>query len=134
MSANNDPISKALNLSPITLSNDPVKNIMSDALNNSATTDFETARANLIAVIEVIKESIDNLTQISAASQHPRAFEVLAKLTDSYVTANKELLELQNTIRGIDAADTSTSAGSVTNNLFVGSTHQLQQIINQLKK
>lgn len=134
MSANNDPISKSLGLTPIEKNNNTISIMKSDAHNNSARTDFTTARANLLDLIDVIKDAIENLKQISDSSQSPRAYEVLSKLTDSYVQANKDLLELQAQIRTIDAADTPTNApGSVTNNLFVGSTADLQKVINQLR-
>ena len=51
------------------------------------------------------------------------------------LNANKELLELQKKIREIDAADAPTNeeAKSVTNNLFVGSTADLQKVIENMK-
>jgi len=127
-----DPISKALQVSPMII--DPVKDIMSNALNNSARSDFETARQNLHEIINTGLESLDKLSQIADASQHPRAFEVVAKLIESIATANKDLLELQASIRNLDAIDAPTStSGSVTNNLFVGSTAELQKVINSIK-
>jgi len=134
MSANNDPIGKALNLSPITLDN-PVKDLMNNALSDSARSDFDIARTNLHEIINTGLESLAKLSQIADQSQHPRAFEVLAKLIDSIATANKDLLDLQTTIRGIDAVDKpiNSKGGSVTNNLFVGSTAELQKVLKQIR-
>ena len=131
--ANTDPISKALSISPLFI--DPVKELMSNALNNSARSDFETARQNLHEIINTGLESLEKLSQIADASQHPRAFEVVAKLIESIATANKDLLELQASIRNLDAIDAPThGSGTVTNNLFVGSTAELQKVINSIKK
>ena len=55
---------------------------------------------------------------------------------DSTLNANKELLELQSKIRQINAVDApiSEKAQSITNNLFVGSTAELQKVIENMKK
>lgn len=134
MSANNDPIGKALNLGPMVPMSNPVQDLMANALNDSARSDFEMARTNLHEIINTGLESLAKLAQIADQSQHPRSFEVLAKLIDSIATANKDLLELQVSIRNIDAADTPvTRGGSVTNNLFVGSTAELQKVLKQIR-
>ena len=134
MTSNNDPIAKALNLTPID-SERTVKSIVADAHDNSAKSDFDMARANIHEVIQNGTFAMEKLSQIADSSQHPRAFEVLAKLMDTMLQANKDLLELQKNIREIDAKDTPTDnqAKSVTNNLFVGSTADLQKVIENIK-
>jgi hypothetical protein len=132
MNANNDPLSKALNLTPL---NDPVKAIVQKAHDDSAKNDFEMARSNIHEVIQNGTFAIEKLAQIADSSQHPRAFEVLAKLMDTMLQANKDLLDLQKTIREIDAKDTPISSEAKTvNNLFVGSTADLQKAIESMKK
>ena len=81
------------------------------------------------------QDAIDKLAQIADSSQHPRAFEVLAKLIETGVQANKDLLELQQKIRQIKMADNPTNdqAQTINNNLFVGSTAELQKVIANLK-
>lgn len=131
-----DKIGEALGLAPLTTASEvTVKGIVSKAHDDSAKNDFEMARANIHEVINNGLNAIDKLSQIADASQHPRAFEVLAKLMDTVVTANKDLLELQSKIRDLDAKDTPVNdqAKSVTNNLFVGSTADLQKVIENMK-
>lgn len=130
--ANNDPIGKALDL-PVFQHEDTINKLISDAHDNSAKNDFESARANLYEVIETGKDSLDKLAEIATQSQHPRAFEVLAKLMDTMVNANKELLQLQSKIREIDAVESSTNPQTINNNLFVGSTAELQKMIKEIK-
>lgn len=129
-----DPISDALNLSPLATT-DSVKAIVAQAHDNSAKNDFELARSNIHEVIQNGVYAMEKLSQIADSSQHPRAFEVLAKLMDTMLQANKDLLALQKDIREIDAKDTPTndSAKTVTNNLFVGSTADLQKVIENMK-
>jgi hypothetical protein len=132
--ANNDPLSDALGINPLPASIS-VNNLIAEAHNDSARTDFESARSNIYQVIETTNEAIFKLSQIADSSQHPRAFEVLAKLMDSAVNANKELLQLQTKIRELNAIDSPTNAQAknITNNLFVGSTAELQKVIADMK-
>ena len=69
------------------------------------------------------------------SSQHPRAFEVLSKLMETMLQANKDLLELQEKIREINVIDApiSEKAQTINNNLFVGSTSELQKVIENMK-
>jgi hypothetical protein len=130
--ANNDPIGNALGLTPI---ENTVKTMMAEAHNDSAAVDFETARANVLTVIENGQEAISTLAEIATSSQHPRAFEVLAKLMDTVLNANKDLLDLQSKIRDINAIDApiNGNAKTINNNLFVGSTAELQKVLSDMK-
>ena len=132
--ANNDPIGKALGVSPMTIST-TISNMVAEAHNDSAKVDFETARANILTMIENGQDAMEKLTQIATASQHPRAFEVLAKMMETMLQANKDLMGLQKDIRELDSADnpTNSQAKTINNNLFVGSTAELQKMIENVK-
>ena len=75
------------------------------------------------------------LAEIASSSQHPRAFEVYAKLMDTMIQANEKLLDMQEKIREIRHVDSpiNEKAKSVTNNLFVGSTAELQKVLKDMK-
>jgi hypothetical protein len=132
MKPNDDPIGNALGLTP---TQNQVQNIVKQAHDDSAKNDFEMARSNVHEVIQNGVFAMEKLSQIADQSQHPRAFEVLAKLMDTMLQANKDLLELQKNIRQITTADepTNEQAKQVTNNLFVGSTADLQKAIENMK-
>ena len=134
--ANNDPLSDALGINPLPSTDFAVKSIIANAHDDSAITDFETARSNIHTMIENGQEAMYKLAQIADSSQHPRAFEVLAKLMDTMLQANKDLMDLQTKIREIKNVDepNNAQAKSVTNNLFVGSTAELQKVIADMKK
>lgn len=133
---NNDPIGKALNLTPIDHTSKIVTDMIANAHDDSAKEDFERARANIHNMIENGQEAMVKLAQIADSSQHPRAFEVLAKLMDTMLTANEKLLDLQSKIREIDTADSpmNEKAKTINNNLFVGSTAELQKVLKDMKK
>lgn len=133
---NDDPIGKALGLEPIEKTNDMVSRLIANAHNDSAKQDFELARANIHGLLMNGNEAMEKLAQIADSSQHPRAFEVLAKLMDTMLNANEKLLSLQTKIREIDASDSpiNEKAKTINNNLFVGSTAELQKVLKDMKK
>ena len=135
--ANNDPIGKALGMTPYE-SNQNVKNIIADAHNDSASTDFTTARANIHNLIDTSKTAIEQLSEVAKSSQHPRAYEVLANLITTSLNANKALLEHQEKIRKIQEVDNPMNSEAKTQNIenaiFVGSTSDLQQLIKNSNK
>lgn len=132
-----NPIDRALNLGPINQTySKTISSIIDQARDDSADEDFTFSRANIREVIENGTEAIAKLTIIAQQSQNPRAYEVLAKLMDTVTNASKELLELQEKIRTIDKANIprdDDSKRQVTNNLFVGSTHELQKMIENMR-
>lgn len=135
-SSNNDPIANALGISPVTTTSSIVQSIIADAHDDSAKADFQTARSNVLNVISTMSDSVDKLAEIASQSQHPRAFEVLAKMVDTMLVANKQLLEMQLKIREISTADVPTNENARTvhnNNLFVGSTAELQKVLESMK-
>ena len=134
----NDPIGKALNIGPMASGNysKAVSTIIQSAKNDSAKEDFTFARANIREVVENGNDAIAKLAVIADQSQEPKAFEVLAKLMETMVKANKELLDIQQKIRDIDKADVphdEDAKKSITNNLYVGSTSELAKIIESMK-
>lgn len=134
--SDDNPIDRALNISPMGNGRNQISTIIAAAKNDSATEDFKFSRANIREVIENGNDAIAKLAVIADQSQNPRAFEVLAKLMDTVVTASKQLLDVQEQIRGIDKADNPQDPDArknITNNLFVGSTTELSKIIASMK-
>jgi len=129
-----DPIGKALNLP--TYTNNAIASIVANAKNDSAKEDFTFARANMREVIQNGSDAIERMAQIADQSQNARDFEVLSNLMTTVVNASEKLLKLQKMIRDVDKVDEphdQETKQQVTNNLFVGSTAELQKIIEDLK-
>lgn len=137
MNDDDDPINRALNIPGMDDGrSQQISTIVASAKNDSATEDFRFSRANIREVIENGNDAIAKLAVIADQSQNPRAFEVLAKLMDTVVGASKQLLDVQEKIRGIEKSDSPTDPEvrkNVTNNLFVGSTSELQKILADLR-
>ncbi len=122
----NDQIAQTLDLAP--LDQQPVA-VVSNYGDTQVTDDFEYARGNLIAAIEKGQEALTGIVDVAGMSQHPRAFEVVATLLKTVADANKDLLELQK--RKKDLTGIGPAPTTVNNNLFVGSTAELQKLIKK---
>ena len=92
--------------------------------------DYKYARENLYGVIEKGSEALDTLIELAKASEHPRAFEVVSQLTKTLVDANKDLLDIQKKVKDLKKTEEAAKPQNVTNALFVGSTAELQKLVN----
>lgn len=134
-SANNDPISSALNMVPLN-SDEQVTQLIDNAFEKSAENDFSLARTNLMELIQTGTVSLERLAEIASQSQHPRAFEVVSTMINTLVAANEKLLDLQSKIRELNSMDgkgTSNGPQVINNNLFVGSTQELLKTLKNMK-
>jgi len=118
----NDPIGQALDLAPIENNNITIVDESDKQVNN----DFEYARGNLINIIEKGNEALDGILDVAGMSQHPRSFEVAATIINSLAAANKDLLELSKRKKELEGEKSPTT---INNNLFVGSTAELQKLL-----
>ena len=120
----NDAISQALDLTPLTQTLPATT-----STDVQVSDDFEFARGNMLNTIMKGQEALDGILEVAAMSQHPRSYEVAAKLVDSITNANKSLLDLTKTRRDIEG--TTGAPQTVNNNLFVGSTAELQKLLKK---
>ena len=93
--------------------------------------DFQYARENLYNLIERGQDGLEEMLEIAKSSEHPRAMEVFGQLIGKLTETNKELLNLHKTKKDI-SQDTS-GPKNVSNNLFVGSTAELQKFLKKGK-
>ena len=93
--------------------------------------DFQYVRENLYNLIERGQDGLEEMLEIAKSSEHPRAMEVFGQLIGKLTETNKELLNLHKTKKDI-SQDTS-SPKNVSNNLFVGSTAELQKFLKKGK-
>ena len=130
-----DPLDRALGIVPDCKS-EIVQKLIYNAMDDSAKEDFTYARANVREVVENGAEAIVTLSNIAAQTQNPRAFEVLAKLMDTVVSANRELLDMQQKIRKIADANDHHNDGpkTINNTMFIGSTAELAKMIDDMDK
>lgn len=96
------------------------------------TNDYKYARTNLYTITERSIDALENLVQIADQSQHPRAYEVVALLVNTIANAQKDLMTIHREKAKIEGIVQKNSPEVVNNNLFVGNTAQLDEIIAKM--
>lgn len=124
-----DEITKSLGLAPldkqeIIIAKPPVP--------TDAEKDFNYARQNFYNVIEKGTEALEDMLQVARSSEHPRAYEVVSTIMKTLVDANKDLVAMGE--KKAKAQQPEENGKNVTNNnLFVGSTAELQKMLRDLR-
>ena len=133
----NDDIAKHLGLAPLRdvvdaeiIESKPKKQEIVQETSN-VDRDYKYARENFISIIENGTRALEDLLDVATQSQHPRAYEVLAATMKTLIDANKDLVELSRKQKDMDTPKQPDS--KVTNNLFVGSTADLQKVLKELR-
>ena len=90
-------------------------------------TDFQYVRENLYNLIERGQDGLEEMLEIAKSSEPPRAMEVFGQLIGKLTDTNKELLNLHKTKK--DISQETSGPKNVSNNLFVGSTAELQKFL-----
>lgn len=91
--------------------------------------DFEWTRENIMMAINTGQNSLEELFELAKQSQQPRAFEVISHLIKTITDANKDLMELHR--KKISMDPEAQNPKTVNQNLFVGSTKELMDIIKK---
>ena len=90
--------------------------------------DFQHAREKLLKIIESCQTAIDALMEIAEQSQSARYYEALATHFKVMNDATRSLMDLQKSVRDIYSHE-GKSPVKQTNNLFVGSSAELLELI-----
>jgi len=96
--------------------------------------DYEYARANFYNIIESGSEALEQMLDVAKASEHPRAYEVVSTIMKTLIDSNKELVAMSSK-KAKDSEEVPADSGKpvTNNNLFVGSTSELQQMLKDLR-
>jgi CMP-2-keto-3-deoxyoctulosonic acid synthetase len=132
----NDEIGKSLGLEPL---NDVVEGKVVERTvvptDDKMNKDYEYARSNFYNVIESGTEALEQMLDVAKASEHPRAYEVVSTIMKTLVDANKDLVAMSTKkVENEEKANPDSSKAVTNNNLFVGSTNELQQLLKDMKK
>lgn len=95
--------------------------------------DYEYSRDTYYEILEKGKESMELMIEVARESEHPRAFEVLSTMMKNMADVNDKLMDLNKKNKDINQKDDPKQLGNTTNNLFVGTTTDLQRLINDEK-
>ena len=95
---------------------------------DNITNDYNYSRQTYYDLIEKGKESLDLMVEVARESEHPRAFEVLSGMIKNVSEVNDKLMDLNKKNKDISAEEIK-KIEKTTNNLFVGSTAELQRML-----
>jgi hypothetical protein len=129
-----DKIGKSLGLEPIeTVEGEIVEQENHTPVNTEENeNDYKYARENFYNVIEKGSKALEDMLDVAKASEHPRAYEVVSTLMKTLVDANKDLVNLSEKRKEETKEDKPSNV--TNNNLFVGSTSDLQQVLKDLRE
>jgi len=102
---------------------------------NKIQDDFDVTRNNLRILLQQGQEALQKSLDVAMQSEHPRAFEVVGNLMKQLADINQQLLDLHSQKQKLDEPSKADKAKQVTNNaIFVGSTAELNKLINNMTK
>ena len=97
--------------------------------------DYEYSRQTYYELIEKGKDALDLAIEIAQQSEHPRAIEVLSGMIKNVGDVNDKLIDLNKKNKDINKNDIPMKAeGTTNNNLFIGSTTDLQRMLQDVEK
>lgn len=91
--------------------------------------DYEYSRDTYYDLIEKGRESLDLMIQVARESEHPRAFEVLSNMIKDIANVNDKLMELNKKQKELLQDENPKETNTTNNNLFIGSTTELQRFL-----
>ncbi|MBI33502.1 MAG: terminase [Gammaproteobacteria bacterium] len=91
--------------------------------------DYVAIRKKLYDLSGQGDEAIELMLEVARESEHPRAFEVLGQLIKQNAEIAEKLMKLQKSKKEIMNLDKIPGLEHQTNNVFVGSTAELQKML-----
>lgn len=93
--------------------------------------DYEFSRRTYKDLIQTGMGSLDTLAELARESEHPRAFEVLSRAIKDVADTTEKLMALQADKKKLSKDEEAEEKKRLVtnNNLFVGSTADLQKMI-----
>ena len=104
-----------------------------DAKKEDVDNDYKYSRENYYNLIERGQEAIEGILDIAREGQHPRAYEVAGQLIGQVGQTVDKLQDLQKKLKDLKELPKSANT-QIKNALFVGSTNELQKMLNRKKE
>ena len=106
----------------------PIRHIETNAVDSEK--DYWLVRKNMKELISTGEEAIEGILKVATEGDSPRAYEVAAQMIKTVAETNKDLMDLHKKMKEINKEE--TTINNTTNNaLYIGSTSELQDLINQ---
>ena len=92
--------------------------------------DYELVQSNLKNLIENGNIALESALKVATESDSPRAFEVVAIMLKTMADLNNNVLDVHKKAK-LTTADGKTTVKQTNNAVFVGSTKDLQNLLNK---
>lgn len=127
-------IDDALGLRQLPVLYEPVEEKLPATVDEQMADDIDQAREGLYDALSKSQQAVDDMLAIAQQSQHPKAYEVLNSVIKTMADVSMGLADLQLKKQRLQKTTSDEpSDGQTVNNLFVGSTSELQQMIDAMK-
>ena len=90
--------------------------------------DYRYSRENFYNLIERGQDAITGILDLAKESEHPRTYEVAGQLIKTVSETSEKLLQIQ---KMMDDLEDEKPKGNTTNQLFIGSTAELQKLLKK---
>jgi len=125
-----DVISKSLGINFIGPPEEIKQTVIDLKTEKSLDKDFEYAKDNIKMLISNGSEAIEEILKVAKAGDSPRAYEVVSQLLKTVADMNKDLLDLHQKAKAVKK-ETVNVKNTTNNSIYVGSTSELQDLINK---
>ena len=99
-------------------------------LNKDIEDDYDYSREKYKGIIDRGEQALEGMMQLAMESERPRAYEVLSGMLKNMADVTDKLMDLQNKKAKLTDAKPESQPGSITqNNVYVGSTTDLQRML-----
>ena len=104
---------------------------MTDKPDENVENDYEYSKRTYYDLIEKGQNALDDMIDVARNLEHPRAYEVLSGMIKNVSDVNDRLMDLNKKKKDFYKNDVKQIEGNNTtnNNLFVGSTTDLQRML-----
>lgn len=97
---------------------------------NDVTDDYNFARDQYYELASKGSEALDMMMEVAREMEHPRAFEVLSTMLKNNADIVDKMMDLQKKKVDLSPKKDDKSKGLTQNNVFVGSTAELQKMLS----
>ena len=106
---------------------------MTDKPDENVENDYEYSKRTYYDLIEKGQNALDDMIDVARNLEHPRAYEVLSGMIKNVSDVNDRLMDLNKKKKDFYKNDIKQIEGNTTNNnLFVGSTTDLQRMLKKV--
>lgn len=100
-----------------------------EKLEKDLSRDYNSVRTNMKDLIIQGQDAIEGILNVANDTDSPRAYEVAAQMIKAVSEMNKDLLDMHNKVKTIRQENVTVN-NNTTNAVYVGSTSELQDLIN----